>query len=357
MMFKKSISKQSLIGVIVGLLVAWGMFLRYETLDKRPLWGDENFQLIHSRGDFKPVWQRFSYGDNTCFPGDYLLTYFFVQHSGENKWKLATPHIAATLLGFWILYLIAKKYFRTPAGYLTAFTVMVFNRELIFHAFELRPYAVLPTLALATFYFTGELKERMALLSINKKILWGIYFAVVILFHAYGILITGVSILYHFFSLSKEDPKRGLLWAYVKYFCLVFAGIFPVWLWYALGNPLNVVNPHSNVFYYIPHPFDYPAGFLKSILGNLLGNKVLYILSLGVLGSFVVVSSQRKTLLGFLLVMIVLPIQLILLVDVKNYYLFIQRQFVWVIPFFAIFLGLAWDSLFIVLGKKDRGVF
>jgi len=36
----------------------WGFYLRCQELADRDLWGDEIFQLSHSKGPFQPVWQR-----------------------------------------------------------------------------------------------------------------------------------------------------------------------------------------------------------------------------------------------------------------------------------------------------------
>ena len=43
--------------------------------------------------------------------------------------------------------------------------------------------------------------------------------------------------------------------------------------------------------------------------------------------------------------MIVLPLQLLFLADLFNRYWFIQRQFVWVMAWYAFFLGWCWDSI------------
>ena len=45
--------------------------------------------------------------------------------------------------------------------------------------------------------------------------------------------------------------------------------------------------------------------------------------------------------------MILLPIGLIFAMDVYSQYWFIQRQFVFVMPFFAFFVAWSWDAIFL----------
>ena len=99
--------------LVVLFIVIYAFYLRVQVLAGRSLWNDEIFQLHQTQGAFKSFWQRFSYGDMTCFPGDYLLTYPFVAAFEGNKWGMAAPHILATALGFYFLYKICRKYYRT----------------------------------------------------------------------------------------------------------------------------------------------------------------------------------------------------------------------------------------------------
>ena len=132
------------------LLFIAGMGLRVHRLATRELWGDELFEFYQFKGPFMPFWfnDRYAMADHSAYPGEYLLNYPFVQMFGLNKWGIMVPHIILTILGFLLLYKLCQLYFKTTWGYVAAFALVCFHRELIFHSFEFRPYAVLPTLAL-----------------------------------------------------------------------------------------------------------------------------------------------------------------------------------------------------------------
>ena len=223
------------ISIVFSLL---GLSLRFERLAQRELWNDELYQLSTTRGAFKAFWERHTYGDMTCFPGDYLLTYFFVKMFDMNKWGMAIPHILATLLGFYFLYKIGERYFKTVLGFIVAFAIVALNQHLIFHSFELRPYAVLPTLMLAAFYFTEKLIKDGLPKKNGGRLALGLLFVLIIWFHAFGIMIVFFALIYHGLACGKiTAPKTSAL---VKFFAVIFMISLPVWLWYALGNPLSV---------------------------------------------------------------------------------------------------------------------
>jgi len=53
--------------------------------------------------------------------------------------------------------------------------------------------------------------------------------------------------------------------------------------------------------------------------------------------------------------MVVIPMTVLCLIDLGRRYWFLQRQFVWVMPLFALFLGWCWDSCFVwTKGKFDK---
>jgi len=178
--------RQELVVIFISL---WALYLRFQRLAARELWNDEIYQLKQTVGPFKHIWGRNDYGDLSCFPGDYVLTYPFVRFFGDNKWGLAIPHILITIIGFYFLYLIGKRYFKTIWGFVVAFAVVCFNQYLIFQSFEFRPYAVLPTLALASFYLIDTVFTEYSFLGRWKKFFIGLFFILTIWFHAFGILI------------------------------------------------------------------------------------------------------------------------------------------------------------------------
>lgn len=337
----------------------WALYLRFERLAGRELWNDELYQLFRTKGTLKHLWLRHDYGDFSSFPGDYLLTYPFIQIFGEsaNKWGLAIPHILATILGLYLFYLLCRRYFQTFVGYLIAFSIFCLNYELIFHSFEFRPYAVLPALSLAVFYFTGSLIEHWEKISVSRKYLWGAFFIAAIWFHQFGILMLFFSALYHILVRVKGRYSILFVKQIVQYFAVIFILAFPLWFWYSLGSS-DAKTMSRPTFEFIPNPALSPIGFFKAIFGNLIGRRELYGFLLGLPLAFLIRGQEKLRQAGFFILLIILPIELIFLADVMKPYNFLQRQFIWVTPLFAFLLGWVWDSLVFkieqVAGAKNR---
>lgn len=334
----------ALIAIVFSVI---GLYWRYVTLARRDFWEDELYQINDLVGPFRPLWDRRALGELTSFQGDYLLTWPFAYFFGPNKWAMAIPHIAATVLGCYVLYRICQRYFQTWVGYFVAFGIVCFNRNLILHSFELRPYAVLPTLALICFYLTERLFQNT--LSDLKRWFIGMFFVFTAFFHAYGILIVSVCLMY-FILCARAQRSWGDIWRdqgrFLIGFYVLAAGIF---LYYATGNPqfgTHYCRPRNiYTFQFIPNPLDNFLGFAKGIVGNLIGDRRWYPALLG-LTALILPHPARWRQWGFLLVLVILPLQLICLSDMTQEYWFIQRQFVWMIPWFAFFLGWTWDNIF-----------
>jgi len=287
-----------------------------------------------------PQWEFCSY-----LSGDYILIYPFFKIFSYNKWGLAIPHILATILGFWLLYLICKRYFKTIWGYLVTFGVIYFNATLITHATEIRTYAVLPTLALACFYLSQKLIEQNINMSIKKKLAIGGFFLLVIWFHVYGVAIVFFPLLFSLLTKIGNKQFKTILKDSTKFFLIVFCVTAPLWL-------ISVFGPHppyrpgeATTFQWIANPSKNPIRFFKGIFGNLVGFKKLYPLLAGVLFPFLIPYKNRLKQINLLFIMVFFPIGALLLVALVADYALMQRQFIWVMPFFAIFLGWSWDSL------------
>jgi len=127
----------------------------------------------------------------------------------------------------------------------------------------------------------------------------------------------------------------------------------PLWLYSVFGPHINYSQLNINPFDYIPNPSQDIVGFLKGIFGNLIGYKKLYFMLLGMFVPLIFSYKDRYRQLLFLVIMIILPISLILASDVLQKYWFIQRQFIWVMPLFAFFLGWTWDSFLMMLKRNS----
>ncbi len=275
--------------------------------------------------------------------GDYFLTYPFYKIFGPDRWGLAIPHIFSFLGAIVLLYLICKSHMKTWWGYVIVFSIFNFNATLITHAFEIRPYAVLPTIALGAFYLMSRLYVKNFSMRLGQQMWVGLLFILTIWFHPYGIFMLFFSALYFSSFAVYEKKFWGLLKNIGPLVIIVLTVSLPVWLLSVFGGSALEAKM-KDIFQYIPHPVGNPIGFLKGVFGNLLGCKPLYFLMLGAFFPFVFPLKDRRQLLGMFCVFVLMPIALIFVLDVINGYWFLQRQFGWVMPFYALFLAKSWES-------------
>ncbi|MFA5059087.1 MAG: hypothetical protein WC676_00470 [Candidatus Omnitrophota bacterium] len=356
--------------LICALLFIGALGLRAHELNSRTLSNDEMYQFQSSAGPFKPFWLRHHYGDFSSFPGDYILTYPFIKIFAQqgiagdalirdyalaervaeaNKWFLAIPHVLSAILLFYFLYLLCNRYYRTIWGYLVAFSIVCLNQTLIFQAFEFRSYAVLPALAVGTLYFTELLMEKYKEMSLSRKLWISAFLIFVVIFHVYGILFIGLSVIYALFlNWHKGNLSKEIIYPIIKFFGVFFVFAIAIWLWYASINlgfsqEKRIFFGAVPTFEFIPSPVTNLVGFLKGILGNLIGNKALYFLLLGMLASLLIPHKDKWPQIVFFAVFIVFGIGCVIAIDLINKYWFLQRQFGWTMPLFAFFLGWCWD--------------
>ncbi|MCR4337195.1 MAG: glycosyltransferase family 39 protein [Candidatus Omnitrophica bacterium] len=328
------------------LFFLWGMYLRFRLLASRDLWVDEVATLNVIKGPLKPFWLNVPLpAQLTAFPGQYILTWPFVQIFGDNKWAIMIPHILSTVIGYYFLYRICQRYFKRSLSYIIAFVLFSFNPELVFHSFEFREYAVLPTLSLAIFYFSEMLICQPMKLTLMQKWFVGFLFVSTVIYHAYGGMIIFLITL---FFLLKEIRTRSVSeiwatsWRFYGSFCLI---ALPIFVWYFMGSRAMGAAMWMDTFQFIPSPFMDLGGFLKAIFCNLTGHPKLYVLFVGIIFSFLIPHQNRWVQMGFFLLLVILPIELILLMDLSRSYWFLQRQFVWITPLFLFFIGWCWDDV------------
>lgn len=333
-----------------------GILLRLWKLHGRDLWGDEIYQFTCMKPLAEPFWTHQTYGDHSCFPGEYLLHYPLVKMFPMNKWILVGPHLLINVFGFYLLYKICQIYYQSWAGYLTAFLLYTFNSNLIFHSLEFRPYAVLPVLALASLYFSHRLWDKDFQMSKVKMFFTGVLFFLTINYHIYGIAILLLPIIFTFFYQRTQKTDFVIFpWRWFLVVCILSV---PVWVWYASFNHLGLapakVQALVDTFQYIDDPLIDPFSFLKGVVGNLLGNRYLYVFLPLAFLSLVFPHPQRFKQWVFLLLLIILPLVMILYTDVRSNYWFLQRQFIWVMSFFALWLGWCLDTFFLYLKELRR---
>lgn len=353
-MFENKNWKKYIVFLIVIGISVYALFFRLDSLSHRKLWDDEIAQLSIMKGGLLQLIELMPrYEQSTYLNLDHFLVYPFFKAFSFNKWGLVVPHIVSTILGFYLLYLICRRYFRTVWGYIITFSVVCFNATLIFHATEIRPYAVLPTLALACLYLSEMLINRNNLSSI-KKFFIGAFFLLTIGFHTYGLFMLLFSLIYVLLNKPPTRTFSSIFKSIAKMLVVVFSIGLPFWIFCIFG-PLRypVESRKIDVFVYIPNPLINVIGFLKGVFGNLVGFKKFYFLLISLVFPFVFPFKERFRQISFLVIMVFFPMLSIFACDLTVGYNFIQRQFIWVMPYFAIFLGWSCDSFISYISEKS----
>jgi hypothetical protein len=335
--------------IIALILTVIGLFWRVEKVQTRHWDPDELNLYNYTRGELLPFWQQVKYGELTSFPGTYVVTYPFVQmFSLEQRLQLNIPHFIAILVGFFAVYLLCRRYLTSWTAWIVVFLVMAFNRNLIYHALELRPYSVLAMLGPMVFYLADNIVNKTAQQKIWQQFLISIFFVTTVAFHAYGFLIVGFSMLFWIVA-ARFKEKWSSIFKRIWLFCVLTGMIaVPIFIWYATAENKDatfqtMVERFIYTFQFVPDPFEDPVGFLKSIFANLIGHGRLYFLLVVVPLALLFGKDRGKQFL-FLLIMVVFPIALICATDIVKSYWFVQRQFVWIMPLFAFYLGWCWQS-------------
>jgi len=340
--------------LVVLPLTLYGLYRRFLFRAEQVLEGDELYQIRFCKRPFLEFLRDLpNYDFCRYLNGDYILTYPFFKLFGMNKWALAVPHMIITILGFYFLYLICKRNFTTIWGYLITFSLFAFNLTLIRHALEIRPYGFLPGLSLAVYYFIDLVLDRK--IQFTKVQLWGIgtLFVFTIWFHPYGIMMM------FFFTVFLVLARSGNIKAFfeiIKHIFLLYFIVFviamPLWFYSFFVNPVDITG--RDVFRYIPNPLVNSFGFFKGVFCNLVGYKMFYPLFIGLPIAFLLPHKDRRRQIGFFLTIVIMPIQIIMLMDMYNYYWFIQRQLIWIMPLFVFLLGWSFDSSIDYVSNKLR---
>ena len=85
----------------------------------------------------------------------------------------------------------------------------------------------------------------------------------------------------------------------------------------------------------------------------MIGEKKLYVLLAGMIIAWIFPHKNRFKQIIFFICFVIIPLTLIILVDIKSQYWFLQRQFIWIMALFAFYLGWCWDSVILYLLKRE----
>lgn len=322
--------------------------------------GDDMFEYTTMQ-NYRNFWpavisNKSCYGDHSSYPGEYILHFNILKKLGlfkntDNTTSrqftkrdcliLIIPHALFMLAGFILLYFLCETFISTATGKIIAFILFSFNSTLIYHALGFRPYAVLPTLAMANLYF-------LYLFLKNKNILTYLFYILTIFFtciyHAYGILLVGFPIIFccGLVKIAKTDTTKTFI-TFIKFLGIPLILSVLAWAYYASYNTFgmtpNAMQSKVDPFQFIPQKI-----LFQTTVTFLFGNGILTMIFFPVV---VVASFMSKRFSDFLFVFLFVlsPLLLIFAIDIKSSYWILQRQYIWVMPFFAIFTGMMIDRL------------
>ena len=325
-----------------------GIYWRMHTYALRPFWTDESEQISVLSGSLRGIC-RYLRNIPGGFPGDYILTWPFI-YSSTNKWVMTVPHLAFMFLAFLFLFLICQAELLAVWSQFLVLGLFSANRNLIFHALEIRPYAVLPALALMIYWY-GRICFQNRTLALRHVIGWGLLLFLTLLFHSYGILMVA-SLLGYLLLFLRDDVIHQSRISRILISSTVGSLLaLPLWLYFSA--PSANVNNNYDVFQFVGHS---AKGLFSSIFGNLgdVGIRWAWLFPLFlIVVSFFFPDKHRSRRIGYFGLIILGPLALILLGDLRTHYWFLPRQFVWLIPFWAILAGQALESLLSFLGTRQ----
>lgn len=331
--------------ILVGLICLFGFSSRLFVFQSQHPDTDELFELrnMQQRG-FKDVLDRRTfYGDHTSYPGEFLihwipmrilnlfarpadLSYEDKTIAGIDKrgfWILAAPKIILSILSFYLFWLLCQNFALETFGTVTAFLIYIFNSTLIYHSFSLRPYGILPELAVINLFLAFRKDESIKFTALHGAV---VFFTCVS--HAYGILIAFLPILFF-----RNKRHENFIWFTIP------AVIF--WVYYASYNTFgmtpNKVQSVVDTFQFITK-----ENFLNGILDSLFSGSLLTIAILPFVINGVCKNPERITVF-FIGLLVILPLMCIILVDIKTSYWIHPRQYCWIIPALALWCGMMAD--------------
>lgn len=324
--------------IIISLICLFGFSSRLFVFQSQHPDTDELFELRHLQSiKWSDTIKRTTfYGDHTSYPGEYIIHWMPLRALNMFKknadlsyedgtigigkkhfWILAIPKIMLSLLSFWLFWLLIKD--MSGLGIFTAALIYTFNPTLIYHSFSLRPYGILPELAIINIFLASRGKQTL---------LHGAVIFLTCVYHAYGILIAFLPMI---FFRNKRDSN----------IVLFIIPAIVMWAYYASYNTFgmtpNKVQSVVDTFQFITK-----ENFLNGILDTLFAGSILTlaVLPFIVKGSTAAVKKDWM----FLLMLVIIPLILIIMIDIKTSYWIHPRQYCWIVPALALWCGMMADK-------------
>ncbi len=283
------------------------------------------------------------YGDHTSFPGEFIIHYVPMLAMGlrfhpatldyehqniqgidkKGFWIIAIPKILLTILSLYLFYLLCKEFLVTNFGIFVAFSIFFFNQYLVYAAFSLRPYGILPELFIINIYMASR-KDKTLWFDIGH----GTVIFLTCINHAYGPLMSFLPILYF------KKPRC------LEFYPLILVALI-AWVYYASYSNFGM-NP--NTIQSVLDPFKYikQENLFEFIFQSLFCTSVITtaILPFILMKSFDPNTGLLGKKWGFLITLVLIPLIAIILIDLKTHYIIHPRQYVWILPALGLWCGM-----------------
>lgn len=332
-------------------------YLRFNHRWTHELWADEVMTVRGLKTEFIPWLQRGLPESDFHFAGSYLLLYPIGHWVSSDKFIVAIPYILLTGLFYYLfarvnwarlVRLEESSYILNPRWInVIACMLVTVNNTLIIYAFEMRPYSVLSLLMLLALLL-GDRVSDLERFSFK----YAIFGFVLILFHNFGLLMLVVGLGYSIVFRFCEDREvvKDRWWNQIIRFRPAFLTALTSFIFTLPMFWMYTQRPVLNLFHgtgFQVHQFIHPGmkGVLQ-VLGIYYGFQSGYkwirlvIVVLVMFGLLLCIFRKRWMVLLFPIWFVVGPTFIIYLFDNAVKFLFIQRQFLWVIPFHAVFVGM-----------------
>lgn len=349
---------------IVFLIVIFCVFLYYRLayrIASAKYVGDEFFTIQNLNYPWHTYFFKILPSMEYHYPGTYLLIYPLGQLS-TNPYFLFLPFLAISVafylllakIDWWRLFNFKQEVSVFPQWInVIACGLIAVNQTQHIHSFEMRPYSTLSLLALLALWCTWVIFHGR---SFKWRYVFGL--SAILLFHNFGILMIFLSAFYltvYFFlgSNPKNRFKNIVKRLKIPFQTIVVASLisFPLIFFYFQGGHSHLLNTglakkseklvnfDRNTHEFIQQGwrgFEQVAALCYGFSGK---QRMLrgYVVALMFLGSLVIIFKKHWAALSFLVIFVATPLIVIYLSALYSGYWFIQRQFVWVMPFWALY--------------------
>ena len=341
------------------LIVFFGVFLylRFHwRVSNLELVGDELALIKATQMKFFYFLTHYAGTSEYHLPGSFLLVYGMAHWIGNGLLVVSIPFYLISSAAYWLIALINWRRILDLnelkdhlAGWINviACILITYNSSQIIHSFEARPYSTLTLLSLLALWLSW------AAYSAQKfQFRHLVSFVSIAIFHNFGLLMLLISGGYWILRelVSCDRKIGGLRNAIGK--SLAFAKVYSVGsvlsmafiAFFILKSPIfslanTTVSFGRNTFEYIQSGWRGAIQVVAIYYGFFGWLKLLRFLLLLCLAGGTVWLVHRKKWVALIspLVLVILPTFIIYGSAVLSNYWFIQRQFVWVMPYWAVY--------------------